>query len=68
MTTTEDVTVPSVEVLRVQPGDVVVYTHSRKLNIADVEQFTSQLHRLFPDNDVCIIEDGAKISLMRADD
>lgn len=56
-----------VEVVRVQPGDVIVYTHSERLFAEEVQQVADDLSQIFPNNRCIVVDPPADIKIVRAE-
>ena len=55
----------SVQVLRLEPGDVIVIQSADQLTDQACGYIREGLHRLFPDHEVAILDSGLKVGLIR---
>ena len=56
----------SVELLRPQPGDIVIFRHPMRLLIQAQQRIIAQLKEIVPEGcQVIILEEGADIKLLR---
>jgi len=63
-----DIELEHVQVIRPLPGDVIVYNTEARLSAGRVAQITQQLRQLFPDNLIGILDAGARLVIVRADE
>jgi len=57
----------SVEVMRLEPGDVIVASVDSRIDSESAARITDTLRTKFPDHDVLVLSRGVKISLTRED-
>lgn len=57
-----------VRVLRVQPGDVVVFKNSGKLSMYDAHELHKRMKAFFPGNDILIVDSGGTVEVVRKDE
>lgn len=50
-----------------KPGDIVVLRFDTCLNLDHVNRLHAQMRESFPDNRVCVLSGGAKLSIIRPD-
>lgn len=62
-----DAELPLVEVVRMQPGDVMVLHVGEKLTDEEFEATVAALKKQFPGNDVIVLESGVHLSVVRRD-
>jgi len=55
----------SVEVMRLEPGDVIVASVESPITQDTAERMAAQLREKFPDHHVLVLSDGVKITLTR---
>lgn len=62
----EDIVVRSVEVLRLNPGDMLVYTHPHWLPHTQYEKVREQLLKMIPEGvNLAILDGGARFQVIR---
>jgi len=65
----EDIVVRSVEVLRLNPGDTLVYTHPHWFPPTQYEKVRDQLLKMIPDGvNLAILDGGARFQVIRKEE
>ena len=68
MTAVDLTDVAEIERLALRPGDAIVYKHPRRLDRHDYDYVSEQLKTAFPDRKILILEDGADLAVLRAEE
>jgi hypothetical protein len=53
--------------LALKPGDMIVVTFPEPLSDADMSRLGDQLKRVFPDHPVLVLDSGAKLGVIEAE-
>ena len=60
--------VPDVQILRLRPGDTLVYRSLDRVSDEEYTDIAARLKKCFPDNLAILLENGAEITVLRAED
>ena len=60
-----DAEIKEVEVLRLLPGDVIIFKSPRQLKDAEAIALKERLEEAFPENRTLILDGGCDLSVMR---
>lgn len=60
--------VPDVQILRLRPGDTLVYRSLDRVSDEEYANIAARLKKCFPDNLAILLENGAEITVLRAED
>jgi hypothetical protein len=61
------VTPDGVEVVRLEPGDVLVFHHPSILSREAVGRIRAEFKALFPHNALLVLDEGARLDVIRPD-
>lgn len=64
----EGIQLEHVEVLRLEPHDVLVYHHSGRLNSEAIANISDLLRGYFPDHRIAVLEEGASFQVLRPEE
>lgn len=48
-----------------KPGDVMVYRHPKQVDAASIASIKKQLADVFPGHQVCVVDGGAELAVLR---
>lgn len=52
-------------VVNIQPGDAIVVMHPKRLSLFAQDNIRKDMRKLFPDNDIVILEEGMTLGVYR---
>lgn len=55
-------------VVRLEPGDVVVFQANTRITMHDYDKILENMHDLFPNNKVAVLDNGTKLSVLRKEE
>lgn len=67
MTDAEHVEIKLSDLSRIdlQPGDVLVYRHPKRIDRASAERIRAEIKKAFPGRRCCVIDEGAELAVLR---
>lgn len=63
----EPILLEPLQVLRLQPGDILVMTYPMPLSSSFIERLRAQLRERFPEHEVMVLDSGGHLGVVRED-